>query len=194
MKIITMFIFIMVLSGCAVNREVSREDWLNMTSHTFKNTNVDSVLKAADKVLQLSDPDDVTVSHSPDSILGYRKFMIYAVLSATFGRYEFALHAQQKGPDVETRLDITSGTAAVFGPENRNQWKYREPYDLYYSRVGSILYGDMWTSCETAEAKAEQGWLLEPMCLLASDNIPRLGVQLTAKDQEKLAAQLRPIE
>lgn len=185
---------IMVLSGCAVNREVSREDWLNMTSHTFKNTSVDSVLKAADKVMHLSDPSDVTVSHTPDSMLGYRKFMIYAVFSATFGRYEFALHAKQNGPDVETRLDITNGTTAVFGPEIRTQWKYREPYDLYYSRIGAILYGDMWVTCETAEAKAEQGWILEPMCLLASDDIPISGVQLTAKDQEKLSAQLRPIE
>lgn len=188
-KIAIIFIMVVVLAGCS-QRQVSREEWLSMTSHTFPNTTVDSVLKSGDQVLQLADATDVTVSHSEEKFLAYRKFMIYAVFSATFGRYEFELQAKQEGPNVTTKLEITRGISAVFGPEIKQQWKWRETHDLYFSRMEALLYNKKWETCSEAENKAESGWFLEPLCLLVDDNVPENGVELSLLGQEKLKEQI----
>ena len=161
-----------------------------MTTRTFTGTTVETVLKTGDKVLQLADPSDVTVSHRDQGIVGYRRFMIYAVLSATMGRYEFDLQATQKGQDVETKLEITRSFSAVFGPEMKDPWKWREAHDLFYNRMEALLYGKQWLTCSEAEDKADSGWFLEPLCLLADDKIPASGVKLSDYAKAELQGQL----
>ncbi len=189
MKIGIILIMVVVLAGCS-QRQVNREEWLSMTSHTFPNTTVDNVLKAGDRVLQLSDISDVTVSHSQEKFTAYRKFMIYAVFSATFGRYEFEMQAKQLGPNVETKLEMVRAFSNVFGPEIKQQWKWREAHDLYFSRMEALLYNKKWETCSEAENKAESGWFLEPLCMLVDDNVPENGVQLSLSGQEKLKEQI----
>lgn len=189
MKNIIILVCLLALAGCS-QRQVSREEWLSMTSHTFPGTIVETVLKTGDQVLHLSDQSDVTVSHSENKIMAYRKFMIYAVLSATMGRYEFDLQATQKGQDVETKLEITRSFSAVFGPEMKDPWKWREAHDLFYNRMEALLYGKQWLTCSEAEDKAESGWFLEPLCLLADDKIPASGVKLSDYAKAELQGQL----
>jgi len=53
-----------LLAACATPPpQHTREEWLNMTQHTFKDTTVDKVLEAGEKVLRLADPSDVNVRH-----------------------------------------------------------------------------------------------------------------------------------
>lgn len=189
MKIILFLISAIALTGCA-QRQVSREEWLSMTTRTFPNTTIETVLKTGDKVLQLSDQSDVTVAHGDNKIVGFRRFMIYAVLSATVGRYEFDLQATQKGHDVETKLEITRSFAAAFGPEMKDPWRWREAHDLFYGRIEALLYGKHWQTCSEAEDKSETSWFLEPLCLLADDKIPASGVQLSDYAKSELQGQI----
>lgn len=189
-KIIPLLIITAITSGCASQRDVSREEWLSMTTRTFPSTTVETVLKIGDQVLQFSDHSDVIVSHAENKIFGLRRFMIYAVLSATMGRYEFDLQATQKGQDVETKLEITRSFAAVFGPEMKDPWRWREAHDLFYGRMEALLYGKNWQTCSEAEDKSETGWFLEPLCLLADDKIPASGVQLSDYAKGELQGQI----
>lgn len=186
-KTIVLITTMAVMVGCS-QRQVSREEWLAMTTHTFPKTTVDAVLKTGDQVLTLSDPSDVSVSHSRDKLVAYRKFLIYAVFSATIGRYEFDLAAEQKGDDVVATLDMKSSITPVFGGEIKHPWKWREAYDLFYGRMEALLYGATWKTCTDAQEKSEASWYLEPLCLLADDNLPESGVKLTETVQKKQAA------
>lgn len=188
-KIIVYAVAVFFLAGCA-QRQVSRDEWLTMTTHTFPKTTIDTVLKTGDKVLTLSDPSDVSVAHSKENLSAYRKFLIYAVFSATIGRYEFDLAAEQKGEDVITTLDIKSSITPVFGGEIKHPWKWREAYELFYGRMDALLYGRAWLTCADAQEKSEESWYLEPLCLLADDTLPEAGVKLSDSAQKRQAAKL----
>lgn len=172
-----------MVCGCS-SRQVSREDWLSMSTHIFPKTTVDAVLKAGDKVITLSDPSDVSVSHSQGRLYAYRRFMIYTVFSAAFGHYDFDLAAEQKGDNVVATLNMQNSMSMVFGGEIKQPCKWKEAYDLLYSRMDALLYGGTWQTCKDAEEKSEASWYLEPLCLLADDNIPESGVKFTDATQK----------
>lgn len=204
MKKITILIIsltIIFLSSCATSRkQLTREEWLVMTSHTFKNTTVNDVLITAEKVLRLSDSDkDVKIYHLPNKMVGTRYYFIYAVLAAASGHYNFDVTAVQKGPDVEAQLlignteqaimpmmtqtpgvqggwhgagaTVTTSPVAIGTPED-----HPELYRLFFSRMESLFYKKDWLTCEKVrEDIYEKGGstsVYSALCLNADDNKP----------------------
>ena len=188
----------LLLVSCATRPQLTRQDWLRMTQHTFKDTTVDEVLETSEQVLRLADPSDVRIYHLPNKMVGSRHYLIYAVIAASFGHYNFDMSARQKGADVITELYIGSSAQAVsptatMTPGVKGGWQGiggtattgpvnigtpiedKEAYLLYFMRMESLLYGKPWISCEQAKEKTFPGVpsrALEPLCLLADDNSP----------------------
>lgn len=172
----------MLCVGCATPRKsLTREEWLNMTNHTFKDTTVNEALNTAEKVLTLSDaPDDVKFQHFPNRMTGSRKYFIYGFVVITSGSYNFDIAAEQQGSDVITQLYIGSTTQAVgpaptYTPGVQGGWggmgatatsmpgnvgvpeENPEAYNQFYSRMESLLNAKEWLTCEQAiKAKAKQ--------------------------------------
>lgn len=205
MKRIILLFFCFTLVGCAAKRpDLTREQWLDMTSHTFKNTNVNNVLKAGEKVLRLADPSDVTIYHLPNKMVGSRNYFVFAVIAAVSGNYLFELTAAQKESSVETQLIIShsaqpitaamtytpgagAGVTAVPGMvSNRPPMDYKEQYDLFYSRMESLLYSKPWIVCDEA-TQGKPTVALESMCILADDNMPE-GIALSPKSSGIVAS------
>lgn len=215
MSLITRCIFFIalltLLSGCVTVPKPTREEWLGITSHTFKNTTVDNVLKAGDKVLRLDDPGDVSVYHLQDKMVGSRKYLLYMVFAAAFGNYNFDLSAKQQGNDVVAQLMIGHsmqpvvptvtytpstngsgiGAGAAAGINIGDPIPWRESYDLFFSRIESLLHNTTWLTCEEAKIN-KQSVAFESMCLLADDNIPD-GAVLSDYTKNKLAEEDRRV-
>ena len=190
-RVLAIIFIASALTGCISVPKPTREQWLDMTSHTFKSTTVDDVLKSGDKVLNLDDPDDVTIYHQQDRVVGSRKYLLYMVFAAAFGNYNFDLSAKQQGDDVVAQLMIGHSTQPVIptvtytpgtnssgigagastGISIGSPIPWRESYDLFFSRVESLLHKTIWVTCE--EAKIDKSSVAyESMCLMADDNIP----------------------
>lgn len=210
MKWIIVFVCCM-LSACSQKRpNLTREQWIDMTSHTFKNTTVNEVLKTGEKVLQLSDPDDIKIYHLQNKLVGSRKYLVYMVIAADMGSYNFDLSAIQKGPDVETQLLIghsnqpilpaitytpgnqgngIGGTAAPGVANVGNPMDWREQYDLFFSRIDALLYNKPWIICdEIRENKPVTA--VESLCYLADDRIPD-GVKLSVKSAQIVSSKTK---
>lgn len=172
----------MLCVGCATpKKNLTREEWLNMTTHNFKDTTTESVLKAAEKVLTLSDAsDDLSFQHYPARMIAQRRWNYYAVLTAAFGSYNFDITTTQQENNVMMQLYIGSTAQAVmptptYTPGVQGGWggagatatttpvnvgipvENPEAYNLFYQRMESILNAKEWVTCEQViKAKAKQ--------------------------------------
>jgi hypothetical protein len=188
---------IFLLCSCATPKpQLTRQDWLDMTQYAFKDTAIDKVLEAGEKVLRLADPSDVTIYHFPNKMVGSRKYFIYAVLAASFGSYNFDVTATQQGNDVLVQLYIGESSQPImpvmtYTPGVQGGWQgmgatattgpisigtpidQKAVYKLFFKRIESLLYNKPWISCEKAkELFSEKRSSLYALCLLADDNEP----------------------
>jgi hypothetical protein len=187
--------------GCAHNRKVTRQEWISMSSRTFKNTTVDAVLTSAEKVLTLDDPSDVEVFHTKNRMVGTRRYFIYAVLAASAGHYAFDVTATQQGADVLAELlisdsnqPITPSATAGPGPMQftasaglvtGTPVQFREAYDLFFDRMAALAGTAAWRSCVEARDGTANDFT-DALCLLADDKIPA-NVRLSPKTAEHVA-------
>ena len=195
--------FCFLFTGCTGLRspDITREEWLNMSSHVFPKTTVNDVLTNAEKVMRTSDPSDVRVYHQQDKMVATRRYFIYAVFAAVGGNFIFDLTAKQQGDDVATQLLISNslqpitpmitagqggiGGTAGAGMVSGSQIPWRESYDLFYGRLESLLYNKPWVTCD-AFRKDTKSVYTESLCMLADDNIPD-GVKLSELSAKMLA-------
>lgn len=78
-KIVMLMLVAVILAGCMPKRNVTREDWLAMSSHTFPNTTVDKVLIAGDKVAKSIDATYTKVMHAENKIEAHRIVSILGI-------------------------------------------------------------------------------------------------------------------
>lgn len=183
-KSLAVFIVALTLVGCALptRKEMSREEWLTVTRHTFSNVTKDQAIAAAERVLKLADGDDVRVVHHEDGFVATRQWSIYLVLAAQFGMDTWDLRVSQDGANTKVRLGVASqgqmlapmptargdasvgtmpgmGGAAVDGTAI---------YDLFWARMAYLLgQRDSWMTCAESDARVKAGtvWgLNEALC------------------------------
>ena len=208
-----LFLCSMIFFGCVpIKPDLTREQWLDMTSHTFKNTTVNKVLSAGEKVLRLADPSDVTIYHLKDKMVGNRKYLIYMVFAAEVGSYNFDLTANQIGTDVEAHLLIghssqpimatmtstpgvqggglgataSAGIASIGVPV---EWP--DPYKLFFSRVETLLYSWPWWEICDDDSSDSNTRSTEALCFYADDNIPE-GVKLSYRSAKIITKRKQP--
>ena len=209
-QIALMLLVIVSLTGCTGLRspDITREEWLNMSSHVFPKTTVNDVLVNAEKVMRNDDPSDVTVYHQQDKMVATRKYFIYAVVAAMGGNFIFDLTAKQQGDDVVTQLliscshqpitpMITAGQGGIGGTAGAgmvsgSQIPWRESYDLFYGRLEALLYNKPWVTCDAFRENTKNVYT-ESLCLMADDNIPN-GVKLSERSAQMLADRKRTEE
>ncbi len=184
------------LLGCASTPPLTRDQWLEMSRHTFPSTTVDQVLRTGDEVLRLADRSDITIQHQPERMTASRKYLFYAVIAADVGSFNFDLSARQIGEDVEAYLYIGhsatpimpvvtqtpgvqggwhgTGVTAVTGVNVGRPIESKEAYELYFLRIESLLYERPWVTCKDAKSLFRNRRVggLDSLCFLADDIDP----------------------
>jgi hypothetical protein len=147
--------------------------------------------------MQLSDEKDVTFIHQPNRMVASRQWMMYAVLAAASGRWDFDLNATPEDGATKATLiingfSISSAPTATYTPGSAspggygmgitashipgamgNTWAYAEAYDLFWRRMEALLYKHPWPTCRGFyELNRSGGKPVEPICQNARDDMP----------------------
>jgi len=155
-------------------REITRQDLLAMSSHTFPNTTVDQVLNAGGVVAKYLDLKYTTVTRTENQMKAQR----IANISMPKIIAHYILDASQKNNDVEAKLELVMQMESSKANE-----KWHEAFDLYFNRMESVLYGKEWITCKEAEKKVENSNTLQSICYKAKDEVPK-GVKYTPASQK----------
>lgn len=173
-KTVVMLVGVALLAGCALpkRQELTREQWLTVTRHTFPGVTKDQAIVAAERVLKLADGDDVSVVHNEDGFVATRPWSVYLVLTAVFGldtwgisvqsaetgsvvKLGVASQAQALMPVPTARGDASVGTMPGMGGFAVNGTAI---YDLFWARMAYLLgQRDTWMSCAEADARVKAG-------------------------------------
>lgn len=173
-KIVMLMLVAVILTGCMPKRNVTREDWLAMSSHTFPNTTVDKVLIAGDKVAKSIDPKFTNVMHAENKMEARRIADIFSNITM-----DYNLTASKINNDVDAKLELVTH----MGPSLKINEQWHEAYNLFFNRMESVLYGKEWIVCEEAENNVENSNTLQSLCFKAQDEVPR-GVKLSPASQK----------
>lgn len=187
----------LVAAGCGAPPPVwDRATTERYTVRTFDGVTKAQAMDAAERVMRLADPDDVTVSYQDDAIVMDRAFEIFAVISAANGKYRFQLATTQENEsapvrarvaiymDMTTTIPVAGATlgggiavAPMSSTAMSGEFMPTGPaYDLFWNRVAYMLgQSDVWESCDAYAARNRLSGPrdnLQPMCLYADDNPP----------------------
>lgn len=170
--------------GCATPpKKYTQEEWTKITTREFKNKTINEVLDAAERVLILSDESDVKIYKFPNRLIAQRKASAFFLISYARFLYSFDLQLEQKEDKVKSVLLITISSEGMYAttmgllpvPSNFGVInEHPEDYELFYSRIESILYGKKWISCDEAKEVFLNRRLgsLESICFQADDKSP----------------------
>lgn len=163
MKFGVLILLVALCSGCVTVPKHTKEEWLSMTNHKFPGKSKDEVLKAAEKVLNLSDKG-FQLSYTDDSIKAIR----HAHILITSIRYTFDVKATSSGSTTNCQLGINSSV-----PQMSQDSPFNQLYDLFFSRMDFLLYNkNKWQTCAEAATSADSSAIFEPLCFNAADLSP----------------------
>lgn len=166
-KIALLAVFVFI-TGCASQQpQMTRQEWLDTTTKTYKNTSKDDVINAAEKVLRLADGGDFKIVHSEEGFRASRYWTIYLVIAATMGTDQWALSVKQENDDVRASLQVntqaqaitpmatTSGDMTVTtGPMSGSPIMGTSVYDVFWARLDYMLgQSDHWMTCEESNKR-----------------------------------------
>jgi hypothetical protein len=99
----------LILSACAnPDANMTRDDWLALKSKTYKGKSPNQVIKAAETVIRLSDPNDVSFSHNKTGFVAKRDYTLFLVLAAADGSDTFALKTKRVSSGTEATLELST--------------------------------------------------------------------------------------
>lgn len=156
-----------LLAGCAAKPQLTRDEWLAVTTRYYPDTTVDQALATAEKVLRLADGDDFEIMHQPQALYGVRKWSVYLVLAADFGTDYWNVQAIPENGGVRMTLQVTRQKAAIVPlsttdgaftagalPGAGTPAKGTVTYALFWDRL-SYLLGETvdWVDCGAVKAR-----------------------------------------
>ena len=173
------------IGGCARMPELTRDEWLAVTTRTYEGATQDEAFAAVEQVFRLADPEDYRIQHTPDGLIAHRQWLVYFVIGAAVGTDIWTVTAKQDTTGVRVSAHVTTaantltavaaptttgGTTAspVTIPGNAIPVQSTAIYDLFWARVGYLMgQRDTWMSCKTADKRSDEGITFghtEPLC------------------------------
>jgi hypothetical protein len=146
----------LVLTGCAsAPHEVrDRDDYLAEASRVYPAETRERVLRAAETVLRISDPNDFEFRYTLTGFVGLRRYFIYAVLASASGREKWEFMTEPEPAGLRASVSISEeGTASGGYSASRyeNAMASVPLYRLFWSRVDYMLRKRAdWLTCQQA--------------------------------------------
>lgn len=167
------------LAGCAgaPHQVRDRDDYLAEATRVFPGETRERILKAAETVLRISDPNDFEFRYTLTGFTGLRCYVIYAVSAAASAREKWEFLTEPDASGVRASVSISEeGTASGGYSSSRyeNAMASVPLYRLFWSRVEYMLNkrpGSV--TCEQATAELQgtntNTLALGGLCGLTSD-------------------------
>ncbi|WP_427183621.1 hypothetical protein ACL598_17530 [Bordetella bronchialis] len=159
------------LAGCATQKQLTREEYLQTTQRTFQGKSAEDVYHAAEKLFRLADGDDFTFAYTDTSMTASRRWSIYLVLTAAFGTDTWLIQTKDVpgGVKVSVQVSTVAGSVVPMGttggdftatgtPSLTNLVPGTAIYDVFWARMDYLLgLSQRWMTCEEAEARRKSG-------------------------------------
>jgi hypothetical protein len=149
---------LVALAGCggAPHRIVDRDDFLAEATRHYRNETRERVIRAAETVIRMSDPEDVEMRYTAAGFVALRKYFIYAVLASASGREKWELTVEDGRGDEVASLTISEAGTTTDGYSStpyENAMNNFPLYRLFWKRVDYILgKRPDWVGCDQEEA------------------------------------------
>lgn len=179
------------LAGCATidNTPKTRDEWNMVHSRVYPAPQPD-VEKAVEKTLTLAD-HDFKFDFPPNQTKATRIWTVYAVLAISTGTdYWLVDYAPADGGGTKVTVQISrqagliapspvvggggiNGVAASQTSTPGQPWQFPEAYDLFFSRISSMLGAGEWQNCKTYKASHPSkgiGNALNVLCSVNTDD------------------------
>lgn len=182
------------LAACARPPQLTRAEWLAMTTRTFPGVTAAQAYEAAEKLFRLADPTDVQIGHAHDRMVVARRWLLYLVIAAASGTDFWTIRAvdtpegalvtveaaTQQGAVSATAVPVTSGAVGIgtMTTPTTGGHMIDSPalYDLFWARMAFLTgRSTEWRTCQDQEALIESAKIrghLAPLCTVADDNAP----------------------
>jgi hypothetical protein len=152
----------LMMAGCAKPpHEIrDRSDYLAEATRIFPGETRERVLRAAETVLRLSDPNDFEFRYTLTGLTGLRRYMVYAVLAVQQGREKWDVTTEQGPGGIQASVSISeAGVVSGSGSANiyENGMASVPLYRLFWSRVEYVLNRRTdWKTCNEARDELEE--------------------------------------
>ncbi|HHH46732.1 MAG TPA: hypothetical protein ENK53_06970 [Thiotrichales bacterium] len=185
-----------VLAACATPRTMTRQEMLDVTSRTYCGVTKEQVLKAAEDVLRLNDPRDVTIAWPDENtMLARHRWLVYFVLGVGSGQHVWQFRAGDPGDDgclkahVLVSDDSVTSTYGAFGMTSTGAYTVspgtatipgnviNQPavYELFWAQVDYMLgKRNTWPTCKEWDERIAKNLTYgntEPLCLFVNEQI-----------------------
>lgn len=139
MRKLILLVAVVVLAGCITRPQVSREEYISMTTRTYEGVTKKQVFKAAENFLRLLDGDDFIIEYPENRINATRDWF----LLLSHGRTSWEI---KTSPSIEsTKVDVhvkSTMNASVLPTD-------KVVYDVFWARMDYLLgKRNDWLTCE----------------------------------------------
>jgi hypothetical protein len=147
------------VGACATAPQITdRSDFLKEATRTYQGESAERVIRAAQRVLDQSDPKYFEFRNTLNGFSGLRHYYVYAVLASASGsdRWDFTAEREPTGA-IKAGVTVTDVGAAQNG-YNRTAYDSAMTsvplYRLFWSRVDYVLgRSEDWQTCDDAEVQ-----------------------------------------
>lgn len=172
MRVTVMVLLSLILSSCASQPLLSRDEWLRMTTRTYEGVTKEQVLAAAERVLRLADGNDFMIAHSDEGFVASRNWLVYLVLTAAFGTDVWQLRAAEHEPTgTKVSVSVSTQTGAVGAvatspstaaplttPSAGSAVNGTAIYEVFWARMDYLLdRAPAWMDCREANRRVSIG-------------------------------------
>lgn len=173
---------VVLIAGCATKAppltrdeqlaQIKEED--DLATRVYEGVTADQVLRAADKLFMLADPD-FKVEHTATAIHAYRKWILFLVIAADTGVMHFQVDAVPISDGrIKTTLKSASTSSMLTGyassggsfvtggwsPSEQRNYRGTALYHAFFRRLDYLLNkSPQWPTCKDIdEAKEKEKW------------------------------------
>ncbi len=166
-KILSTTILLLAIVSCVSQRKMTREEWLAAGQRKYTKIDKETLIKAAEKVLNLADASDITYSYTNNGFVASRQWLVYVVISASMGTdfWTFEVKETTDGLLATIQPSRIAGTTTAYAAPQGQASTITTPsqgmpaqgdaiYDLFWSRLDFVLgLNKQWMSCDDADKK-----------------------------------------
>lgn len=152
----------LALAGCAQPHQIrDRSDYVAEGTRMYAGETRERVIKAAETVLRVSDPNDFEFRYSLNGFTGLRRYFIYAVIASASasGREKWDFLAEQAPAGIQASVSISEAGVSSGGYSStpyEGAMASVPLYRLFWTRVDYMLGRNAhWQTCDEAAAILE---------------------------------------
>jgi len=153
--------------GCAAPKQLSRDEWLTVTTRHYASVTKEEVLLAAEKLFGLADGNDFQFFHAEEGLMATRNWLVYMVLAAASGTdyWKIQVATSNNGVDVTAQVN-TSAQGVTPMPTTGGAWTATTMpmagspvqgtaiYDVFWARLDYLLGKRTdWMTCKEANKR-----------------------------------------